>query len=197
MVVDLARDASGAWTGSLTLPGLNVKGAPLTNIETKVDEVRFDSPEALAGRPPEPARFTARTDGSGVLVGELRQAGNVAPFVLRRAGPAQVEGAKRSTAVPRGVEGRWVGRYELGGYPRSVTVDIANDGGAMPNVDFVIVGKATTKLPIDFVAEREGTLRIESAPYGITFEGRIRDGRIDGTFEQGPFELPLTLRRPS
>jgi hypothetical protein len=197
MVVDLARDASGAWAGSLTLPGLEVKGAPLANIVVDGDEVRFESPEALAGRPPVPARFAARAEANGVLSGELVQAGNSASFTLRRVGPAQVDLPRRSAPVPRALEGRWIGTYELGGYPRSVTVDIANEGVAMPKVDFVIAGKATTKLPIDFVAEQEGTLRIESKTYGITFEGRVREGRIDGSLEQGPYELPLTLRRPS
>jgi hypothetical protein len=58
------------------------------------------------------------------------------------------------------------------------------------------VGKLTTKLPIDFVTEEEGVLRIESHPYGITLEGRVAKDRIEGTLEQGPVEVPITLRRP-
>ena len=59
------------------------------------------------------------------------------------------------------------------------------------------VGKATTKLPIDFVSEEEGLLRIECHPYRINFEGRIHkgEGRIAGTFAQGAIEVPLVLRR--
>jgi hypothetical protein len=127
----------------------------------------------------------------------MKQVAGAAPFELRRTASAQVDAARQSTPVSAAIEGRWVGRYELGGYPRNVTVEIANQGAQMPKVDFVIVGRATTKLPIDLVSEREGVQRIESKAYAITFEGRIRAGEIVGTFEQAIFEVPLTLRRPS
>ncbi|HTS85998.1 MAG TPA: hypothetical protein VMG61_12895 [Usitatibacter sp.] len=195
LVVDLARDGEGAWTGSLIIPGFDVKGAPLGNIRVEGDKLSFDAGDAL-GAAPDNATFTATIDGPSMR-GELRQAGNAAPFALTRTGAAQVDPARRSTAVARETEGRWIGEYEMNGYPRHVTVDIANHAGAPASVDFVVVGKATTKVPVDFVSEAEGMLRLESSAYRITFEGRVdpAQGRIVGTFENGPFELPLTLRR--
>jgi hypothetical protein len=130
------------------------------------------------------------------MTGTFAQAGNRAPLRLERTGPAQVEAAPRPTPVSRAAEGRWEGRYDMGGYPRNVTVEIANQGAAMPRVDFVVVGKATTRLPIDFVAEEEGVVRIESRAYRIAFQGRVHDDRIEGILEQGPLEIPLVLRRP-
>jgi hypothetical protein len=196
LVVDLAKDDSGAWIGSLVVPGFYVKGAPLGNLKVAGDDLTFDAGDAL-GAAPNNATFTAHLGANGLMTGEFRQAGNVATLALKRAGAAQVDVAKRSTAVSHDAEGRWVGEYEMAGYPRHVTVDIANRAGSPANVDFVVVGKATTKLPIDYVGEQEGMLRIESRAYGFTFEGRVHgaDGRIVGTLEVGPFELPFTLRR--
>ena len=196
LVIDLAKDSSAAWIGSIIVPGFYVKGAPLGNVKVMGSDISFDVGDAL-GAAPNQATLVAHLDEKSRMTGELKQAGNVAPFTLERTGAAQVDLAKRSTAVSHETEGRWIGEYEMGGYPRHVTVDIANRAGAPASVEFVVVGKATTKLPIDFVAEEEGMLRIESHAYGITFEGRVHgsDGRIVGTFENGPFELPLTLRR--
>lgn len=195
LVVDLAKDAAGTWIGSLTIPGFDVKGAPLGGIAIAGPDVSFDSGDALGAPPDGPALFKARLDGAA-MAGELRQGGNVAPFLLRRTGEAQVDLGSRSGPVAEATQGRWIGEYELGGYARHVTVDIANEGLAKPRVDFVVVGKATTKLPIDFVAEQDGVLRIESRLYRISFEGRVAGERIVGSLEQGPVEVPLVLRRP-
>jgi hypothetical protein len=196
LVVDLATDPSGAWAGSMIVPGFDVKGAPLAHIKVTGNDLAFDAGETL-GVAPNNATFTARLDEARAITGEFRQGGNTAPFTLKRAGEAQVELVRRSTAVGRGTEGRWVGEYEMNGYPRHVTLDIANRAGAAASVELVIVGKATTKVPVDFVAEDEGMLRIESSAYRITFEGRMQatEGRIVGTLENGPFERPLTFRR--
>ncbi len=197
IVLDLAKDPSGAWAGSMIVPGFDIKGVPLGNLKVAGDNVSFDIGDALGAEPFGPARFEALADAGGTMSGELSQGGNKAPFTLKRSGAAQVEAVARSTAVSRETEGRWIGEYELGGYPRHVTVDIANRPGAAATVEFVVVGKATTKLPIDFVSEEEGLLRIQCSAYRITFEGRLDNdkAKIVGTFENGPFELPLTLRR--
>lgn len=197
VVVDIAKDASGAWIGSLTVPGYNVKGAPLGNVKVDGAAVAFDAGNALGAPPDGPAVFSARLDAGGTMSGEMRQGGNAAPFALKRVGDAQVELPARSTAVARALEGRWTGEYEMGGYPRHVTVDFTNHAGAAATVDLVVVGKATTKVPIDFVSEQEGLLRLESHAYRINYEGRIHaeEGRIAGTLAQGSIEVPLVLRR--
>lgn len=196
LVVDLAPDASGAWNGSLTIPGLNIKGAALGHVSVTGDAIAFDAGNAVGLASAGGATFTARIQAA-TMRGEMHQAGNAAPFTLTRTGEAQVDAAARSTPVANSTQGRWVGEYEMAGYPRHVTLDIANDGDNMPKVDFVVVGKLTTKLPIDFVAEEEGVLRIESRPYGITLEARVAKDRIEGTLEQGPIEVPIVLRRPA
>lgn len=195
LVVDLAPGASGAWTGSLTIPGQNIKGAELSNIALDGNRIAFAAAAVL--NPPtggDGVAFKARIEGAAI-VGEIRQAGNVAPFRLERTGAAQVDQAARSTPVANSTQGRWVGEFELGGYPRHVTLDIVNEGSAMPKVDFVVVGKQTTKVPVDFVAEEEGILRIESRPYGMTVEARVAGDRIEGMLEVGSQEIPFLLRR--
>src|SRR5215471_513578 len=54
LVVDLARGAS--WNGSVTLPGLNVKGAPLTAINVQGDDISFGI-QALTAPSVEPPKI--------------------------------------------------------------------------------------------------------------------------------------------
>ncbi|HEX7560228.1 MAG TPA: hypothetical protein VF386_13585 [Usitatibacter sp.] len=197
LVIDLAKDAAGAWIGSMIVPGFDVTGAPLGNIKVGEGDVAFDAGDAFGAVSDGPAAFTARLEGRDSMSGQMRQGGNVAPFALKRVGEAQVQLPARSTPVAREIEGRWIGEYEMGGYPRHVTVDLVNHSASAASVDFVVVGKATTQVPIDFVSEEEGLLRLESRAYRINFEGRIHkgEGRIAGTFAQGSIEVPLVLRR--
>lgn len=198
VIVDLARGDAGEWTGSVTMQGLGIKGAPLAAIAVSGDAADFHVAGVLASRQDGPARFSARfaPPGGTTMHGDFFQGGNRAPFALTRAGAAQVEPARRGTAIAAALEGTWVGQYELGGYPRRVTIKLANAAG-VGTAEFVVVGKRTSNLPVDIVTQEDRILRIESNETGISFEGRVSaDGReIIGIFEQGPLEAPLQLRR--
>lgn len=196
LIVDLAQGSGGAWVGSIVIPGLGIKGAALSNVVATDAEVSFDIGRTLASPTHGAAGFRARLTAPGRMTGELRQAGNVAKFSLAKVGPAEVESPPRSTSVGRDVEDRWTGQFELGGYPRQVTLALENraDGAS---AKFVIVGKMTNDIPIDLVIQQGDSLRIESGATGITFEGRVvgAANEIRGTIEMGAIELPLVLRR--
>jgi hypothetical protein len=197
LVVDLAQDATGAWAGSIIVPGLGIKGAPLTNIVVTDTEVAFDLVTALGAPPYGPATFRAKWSNVDGMAGEMRQGGNAASYSLRKVGPAQVEATVRSTPVTRELAARWSGEFELGGYPRQVTITLENHADSGATAKFVIVGKRVNDLPVDLVVQDGNLLRIESPVNQIAFEGRIGKDtdEIRGTLEMGPLELPLTLRR--
>jgi hypothetical protein len=197
LVVDLAQAGSGGWTGSIILSGLGIKGAPLSNIVVSDDGVAFEMGAALGDAKAGPARFSARVATAGGIAGEMRQAGNVAHFSLARIGAAQVELPARSTPVGRDIENQWNGEFELGGYPRRVTITLENHANVGATATFVIVGKRTTDLPVDLVIQEGDILRIESQVNRVTFEGRVftQRGEITGMIELGPIEMPVVLRR--
>jgi hypothetical protein len=197
LVVDLAPDRSGAWSGSIIVPGLGIKGAPLSNIVVTDTAVTFDVPGALGGEPYGPARFKADLIADARMKGEMAQAGNRAEFFLAKVGPPQVESPLRSTRVGRELEARWSGEFELGGYPRQITITLENHADRGASATFVVVGKRTTELPVDLVLQDGAILRVESQANQVVFEGRIDNdrGEIRGTIELGSTELPLVLRR--
>src|SRR5882724_11851471 len=71
LVVDLAQDKDGGWIGSIIIPGLNIKGAPLTDIALKDSELSFAIKSALG-----PTKFNGHFSANGALKGDFVQAGN-------------------------------------------------------------------------------------------------------------------------
>ena len=93
--------------------------------------------------------------------------------------------------------GTWDGQYELFGYPHHVTVKLSTQPDGKAAVDFVVVGKKTTRLPIDLFTQEGRLLTLDSHEFGISYEGNFDEAgdQIKGTFLQGPLEIPLVLKR--
>jgi hypothetical protein len=196
VIVDLAaKGDEGGSQGSITIPGLGIKGAPLSDIALNSDNIAFSIKSALADQRTGPAKFNGHFIGDGKLAGDFVQAGNTAPFALEKTGPPQVEVPPRSTAIAKEIEGEWKGGYELFGYPRKVTIKLQNRGPEGATAEFVIVGRKENKLPVDRVVQQGEFVTVDSHETGLSFEGRARKGEIQGTIFQGPLEIPVTLRR--
>ncbi|HEY2713287.1 MAG TPA: hypothetical protein VGI60_12290 [Chthoniobacterales bacterium] len=196
LVVDLEQTVGKGWIGSVTIPILDVKGAPLAELSIKGDAITGTIKGALASIRVEPAKLQGRLT-TGELRGNFFQAGNSAPFVLHKIGPAQVELPRVSTPVGQDLVGEWKGDFELLGYPRHVTLTLANHKDAAATATLVIVGKRTTNAPIDFVADESGYLTVTSQETGLGYEGRLHAGQFRGTFHLGSTEFPLILRHNS
>ncbi len=197
LIVDLNRAGGKDWVGSIIIPGLDVKGAPLSELAVSASGVSCTIDGALGSERTGKARLDGHLSGAGLLAGDFLQAGNTAPFKLHKTGPAQVELPLTSTPVSKDLAGEWKGDYEMLGYPRHVTLTLSNPGPDRAAAQLVIVGKRTTNAPVDLVMEENGFLTIESHEFGITYEGRLRKDapEIKGTFSLGPVEVPLVLKR--
>ncbi|HWC98336.1 MAG TPA: hypothetical protein VG456_16370 [Candidatus Sulfopaludibacter sp.] len=192
LVLDLAQDAQGRWTGSAILPDKGIKGAPLSDIEVHESAVSV-TVKGLLGDP----QLTGRLMPDGSLSGDLREGGNTAPFSLQRSGPPQVDPPRRSTAVPRELEGEWQGEMTLRGNPIHVKVTLTNHSGDGASAKLLLTGRREYPLDVDRVTEESGMLTLEVFAAGMTIEGRFgkESGEITGTFEQGPVDAALTLHR--
>lgn len=187
VIVDLAQD-KGAWVGSIIIPGLGLKGAPLTDITVKSPDVNFAIKGALG------VQLKLRLDANGKMTGNFEQAGNRAATTLHKTGSPQVEYPPRNTAVAKELEGEWGGDYEMLGYPRHVSIKFANhpDGAT---AEFVIVGRKHNVLPVDLVTQEGDLVTVDSHEIGISFEGRLRNGKLTGAIRQAAIETPLVLER--
>ncbi len=197
LTLDLAADTAGQWQGSVTMPALGVAGVALRNVVVADGRVTFSLTGALDSSRLGTASVEARLDSPGALSGTFSQAGHSAPLSLQRVGAAQVQPAIRSTAVRAALEGEWVGQYEMGGYPRNVTIVFRNAVGKGATATFVIVGKQKTELPVDLVVEDGEFVRVESQEYRVTYEARIgaSASELAGVVARGAAEVPLVMRR--
>lgn len=187
VVVDLA-DENGVWVGSIIVPGLGLKGVPLTELKVQPSNVNFAVKGALG------IQLKLRLDANSKLTGNFEQGGNRAPATLQKTGPPQVEYPPRNTPVAKELEGEWKGDYEMLGYTRHVSIKFANhpDGAT---ADFVVVGKKHNVLPVDLVTQEGDLVTVDSHETGFTFEGRLQDGKLMGAIRQSATETPLVLMR--
>ena len=187
VVVDLAQE-NGVWVGSIIIPGLGLKGVPLTDIKVQPPDVNFGVKGALG------VQLKLRLDANNKLAGNLEQGGNRAPASLQKTGMPQVEYPLRNTPVTKELEGEWKGDYEMLGYPRHVSIKFANHP-AGATADFVIVGRKHNVLPVDLVTQEGDLVTVDSHEMGFSFEGRLRNGKLTGAINQGAIETPLGLVR--
>jgi hypothetical protein len=187
VVVDLSQE-KGAWVGSIIIPGLGLKGVPLTDIKVQPPDVNFAVKGALG------IQLKLQLEANNKLTGNFEQGGNRASATLQKTGPPQVEYPPRNTPVAKELEGEWKGDYEMLGYTRHVSIKFANhpDGAT---ADFVIVGRKHNVLPVDLVTQEGDLVTVDSHEMGFTFEGRLRDGKLTGAIRQGATETPLVLER--
>lgn len=195
LIVDLAQDKTGAWSGSIIIPGLNMMGAALADIAPKGSDISFTIKGALAAPDSAPAKLSGHLTADATLAGNFLQGGNSAPFTLQKIGPAQVKRAPRSTPVSKELEGEWKGEYELFGYKRQVTLKLATDKAAGARAEFVVVGKRVNNLPVDLVTQEGSFLTVDSHETGLSYEGRLRKGELAGAIIQSGLETPLNLHR--
>src|SRR5438067_13497159 len=85
--VDLAaKGDEGGSQGSITIPGLGIKGAPLGDIAVNGDNVAFSMKSALADQRTGPAKFNGRFAGDGKIAGDFVQAVITATFDMANTG---------------------------------------------------------------------------------------------------------------
>ena len=68
LIVDLARNGASAWTGSVIIPGLGIKGAPLGDISVTESRVSFALSGAMKAGGAAPPRITVHSVREGVVL---------------------------------------------------------------------------------------------------------------------------------
>jgi hypothetical protein len=192
LVLDLAL-ADGKLGGWITLPGRGVKGMALAEPRREGGSLRVDlSPAFSLMGPPSPAPLLVLTIEPQGLNGRFEQGGHQAPVALTRSGAAQPEPVLRNSVLPAALTGIWRGSYSIAGAPRQVTLTMTPT-----NAEALIVGRRTTRVPMDTIRLGEHFLTLANREMQITIEGRWRSagGEVDATFTQGPYEAALVLRK--
>ena len=187
--LDLARDASGRLSGTLSVPAQKIKGLPLTKVEVEGTAVNF---QARSDQP-----FTgALSDDRQSITGEFLISGNALPFTLTRTGAAQIVAPRKSAALSKQLEGTWTATLIVEGMPHTLLMTLVNhpDGSASGRI--VNEGEGGIELPIAIV-QQGSTVTIETLPVASTVTATLTENgtELDGTIAQGSATAHVTFRR--
>jgi hypothetical protein len=190
LVIDVGLDDFGHPAGSVTLPGLGVKGARAGNLVVTPSNLGFTVPDVLGG-----LQVTAQlTDG--MLKGELTLGGNAAKFALHKTGAAQVDLPRASTRVQPELEGEWTGSIDYAGGPVRVTLTLAN-GEKSASANLVLNRTKDTPFPVSLVIQEDAWLNLEAAGGQITLEATFdaNANELRGDMEIGGAGMRMVLRK--
>ncbi len=188
IVVDLAKDAQGAWTGAISIPDQNLTGFPLSGIVAEGGSIRFQ----MQGVPGTPS-FNGKLSVDGKTIeGPYTQGGREMTFKMTRSGEAQFA---KSTPITKDVEGEWDGALQISAEKQlRLIFKLANKDGVGTGT-LVSVDQGNSELPIKTVIQTGSNLSLNLPEIGASFTGEIGKGEIKGEFTQGPKKFPLTLKK--
>lgn len=86
-------------------------------------------------------------------------------------------------------EGSWNGELDVMGTKLPLVFNFSPNGCTMDSPSQNAKG-----IPAEKTVSDDGTIKVKVGMIGATFEGKMVDGEIKGTFTQNGFPLPLTLK---
>jgi hypothetical protein len=189
--VDLAARADKGWDGTITIPAQNVKAMPLAGIVVEGTTVTFGMPMV----PGSPAfKGTLSADGS-TLSGDFTQGGGTVPFSLARKGEARIEAAPKNKPIDKTLEGSWEGTLDANGTRLRLVLKLKNEDGAATGT-LTSLDQGGISIPASSIVQAGPHLTVTVPTISGKFEADLKDGRLEGTWTQGPASLPLVLARP-
>ena len=188
--LDLAKDAKGAWVGSVTIPGTTAADVPVSGLAVNDSTVRFSA------RLPEPASFEGRIGPDGSLSGTASNAQGGAPFRLIRAGDANVKLPSPSSLLSKEFAGDWLGAIEREGNTLHIALKLASTNSGPATATLVSVDQNNAEIPIDTVTIHDKDLQLESRAVSGKYVGTLgANGEISGQWSQGTRNVALNFKR--
>jgi hypothetical protein len=189
--VDLKPAIPPAWQGVIAIPAQNMKGFALEAITVDGKSVSFVIPKV----PGEPTFKGTLSDDGTTISGDFSQGGGTLPFKLTRGGDAVFPGPPaKSTAITKDVEGTWNGTLAVPSGSLRLMLKLAGgaDGatGSITSVD-----QGGVEIPIATITQTGAHLELELPSIAGTYSGDLKDGKLVGTWRQGPGTLPLEFTR--
>lgn len=189
--VDLKPGAPPAWTGTISIPAQNLKFFPLAKVDVQAKAVSFVIPNA----PGSPTFKGTLSDDGATLAGDFTQGEAGFPFKLTRAGDAaSPPPPPKSTAITKDVEGTWSGTLQAGGQSLRLTLKLAS-GADGPTGSIVSVDQGGTEIPITSIVQTGMHLELELPQIAGKYSADLKDGKLVGTWSQGPGTFPLDFAR--
>jgi hypothetical protein len=192
VIVDLARNGHGEWTGDIDVPDQGIRNFPLSKIKVEGNAVQFQ----LAGIPGEPS-FDGEISPDGTLMaGDFGGGGGSVGAEFKWSGAPKVVEPVQSNAVGKEFEGVWAGVLtDPDGQRQRLRFTFANDAAGHCTGRFQSENGGP-ELPLGAIVQNGRRLRFEAGIAGAVYEGELEGEYLYGTWTQGNAAMPLALSRP-
>jgi len=192
VIVDLDRDAKGAWIGDIDIPDQGVKDLSLRAIAVSGDAVSFELTISAGG-----PKFDGKVaEDDNTITGNFTQAGSSFPLSLKRTGDAKVVQEPRNAELPAKFTGKWEGSLDAMGNSLRLVFNLDNkEGSAFGTIDSPDQG--ANGLPLNEISVTEDSIKISVKIVGGSFNAKLSaDGKgMTGEWSQAGNTLPLVLKK--
>lgn len=191
ITMELAKNSSGTWIGSMTVPQSTSIDVPLGDIAVAGKSVRFTA--NLPGLATFDGSLSPNADS---LAGTVANARGGVPFQLTRSGDANVKVPPASSVLTKEFEGTWEGALDVGGRTMRLGFRLTPGANGLATGALILLEEGNQEIPVTTVTLQGKQLALESRPISGTYRGTLgASGEITGEWVQGPTRLPLTLKR--
>jgi hypothetical protein len=188
--IDLKPGTAPAWVGTISVAAQNLKAFPLGSVQVDGKAVSFVIPMV----PGEPSFKGTLSDDGTTLAGDFSQGGGSLPLKLTRKGDAVIAVPAKSTAITKELEGSWSGALQVPSGSLRLTLKLA--GGADGATGSIVsVDQGGVEIPIATITQTGLHLELELPAIAGKFSGDLKDGKLAGTWSQGPGSMPLEFSR--
>ena len=191
LAVDLAKNAGGAWIGSMSIPGTTTVDVPLTTVNVDAGAVRFTA--LLPGTTTFEGALSA---DAASLAGTVSNHEGGVPFDLKRNGDASVKVPPPSSTLSSDFEGTWEGTLTIAGQALKIQLKLTRAADGLAAGTLISVDQNNVEIPITTVALQGPQLQMEARTISGLYKGTLSaSGEISGEWSQGPASAPLTFKR--
>lgn len=191
VMVDLTKNAKGAWIGSFSMPEIGATDIPVDQLTVLQTKVHFVVP--TPGNPIFDGDLS--TDGKE-LTGTMSDPQTKTPLTLKRTGAAIVKLPPPNSPLTKDLEGTWHATLGTGDAEMRMLLKLnrAADGAATGMV--VIVDQGNREVPLTSVQQKEKALDFEIRTVAVHFHGTLNAaGALAGDWTQMARSAPLTFER--
>lgn len=192
LVLKIAEEEDGKFTAAMDSIDQGAKNLPASAISYSKPDVNVEF-SGIGGK------FEGKINADGSEIsGAWTQLGQTTPLTFKRGElPSAETEAEKNYAHSRenDLQGFWKGTLDVKPAKLRLVLKIAKlpDGtfaGTMDSID-----QGAKDLPATTVVYNEPSVKLEWKGIGGAYEGKMENGKMNGTWKQGPGSFPLTFER--
>lgn len=185
--LDLEKNNSGGYGGTLDIPGEKIAGLPLRQVVVDGRTIEFNA------RTDQTFRGELAADGAS-MAGTFSVEGAALPFSVTRTGSARVYAAPKGSPIAGVLEGTWNGAMAANGM--RLALKLANNSDGTSNAVMINMDEGGLQIP-GRATQKGSSLTIEFAAIGGSYTATLNDdgSELAGNYSQGERSTVLTFRR--